>query len=80
MKNGKLELNVFFTELTDSVESLSGIADQYGSDTLALLMYLQMAILNDSMIEVFDGDSVLTVISQLPSANEWMEYIEINYS
>ncbi len=67
----------FFEELLDSVETLSGIADQYGSRTLADLMYLQNAIANDSGIDHYVGESaVMEVVKQLPSAERWLTYVD----
>jgi len=68
----------FFRELLDSVETLSGIAEEYGSDVLATLMYLQSEIVKgDGGIEVSHDSPVIKLVGALPSAHEWQEYIEV---
>ena len=63
---------LFFTELTDSVESLAAI-DSY---LLAHLFYLQTAILKNSTIEVDTGLGDVIYALGLPSYNtEWVKYI-----
>ncbi|PNE59797.1 hypothetical protein A8H39_01225 [Paraburkholderia fungorum] len=70
----------FFSELLDSVETLSGIADQYGSRTLADLMFLQNAIASGGFIDHYpDGSSVGEVVKELPSADRWMKYVALQY-
>jgi hypothetical protein len=61
--------------LLGSVETLGGIADAYGVDTLVDLMYLQSAILSDGFI----GDqetAIMNVVGELPSAERWAKYIQ----
>lgn len=66
----------FMTELLGSVETLSGIAETQGVQTLADLMYLQSAILDESFIELCNAESrVLDVVRELPSRAEWEKYI-----
>lgn len=68
----------FYAELLDSVETLSGIADQHGSRTLADLMYLQNAIASGGFIDHYPGESsVGEVVKQLPSADRWMKYLSV---
>jgi hypothetical protein len=68
----------FFAELLDSVETLSGIADQHGSRTLADLMFLQNAIASGGFIDHYpDESSVGEVVKLLPSADRWMKYVSV---
>lgn len=67
----------FFAELLNSVETLGGIADQYGSRTLADLMYLQNAIEKGTFIDHYPQESsVMVVVKSLPSADRWAAYIQ----
>lgn len=66
----------FFSQLCDSVESLGGIAEEYGNRTLTDLMYLQQAILKGTYIEIYAGEShILSVLRPLPSVAEWQTYV-----
>lgn len=66
----------FMAELLGSVETLSAIAETHGVQTLADLMYLQSAILEESFIDLCRGNShVLDVVRELPSQAEWCKYI-----
>lgn len=67
----------FFTELLESVETLSGIADQYGSRTLADLMYLQNAIANGSFVDHAEESSLPEVVKMMPSADRWLKHVQI---
>lgn len=82
IKNEKLSgpsaAKLFFKELTDSVETLSGIGDQYGVQVLADLMWLQNVILTDGFIDVFEEESVskvAEVVKSLPSGSQWMRFL-----
>lgn len=69
---------LFMSELSDSVETLSGIADQYGTRTLADLMYLQNAILRDGYIDHYPGESkVMEIAMNLPSWARWASFITV---
>lgn len=75
---GKLAAATFFKELLDLTESLTGIADVYGSRTLADLMYLQNAILCGGFIDHYPGESrVLEIVSALPSGEQWSKFIKV---
>lgn len=68
--------NHFMEELLESVETLTGIAEQHGARTLADLFYLHSAILNDSFIDSLPNESkVLDIVQGLPSARLWRNYI-----
>ena len=68
----------FMAEVLDSVETLSGIADEHGARTLADLMYLQQAIMTGGFIEHIPGESkVLDIVQGLPSGKAWAEFIEV---
>lgn len=70
----------FMQELLDSVETLTGIADMYGTRTLADLMYLHSAIANGGFIDYYPGEScVLDVIKPLPSGEQWVQYVKVEY-
>jgi hypothetical protein len=70
---------LFFAELLDSVESLGAIAEQHGLNTLTDLMYLQNAILSESAIETWPGESkVCELIGELPSAKRWLAYTDLS--
>ncbi|WP_157131263.1 hypothetical protein [Burkholderia pseudomallei] len=68
----------FYAELMDSVDTLSSIADEHGSRTLADLMYLQNAIANGGFVDHFPSESSIgEVVKQLPSADRWMKYLSV---
>ncbi len=70
--------SLFMRELLDSVETLSGIAEQHGARTLADLMYLQNAILSGGFIDHYPGESkVLEIARGLPSSEAWLKYIAV---
>ena len=69
----------FMSELLDSVETLTGVGDEYGTQTLADLMYLHGAILSDGFIEVYpQGSAVTLVIESLPSASTWKQFVQVD--
>ena len=72
------EASLFMQELLDSVETLSGIADEHGSRTLADLFYLHSAILERGHIEIIEGDNskVMDIAKSLPSGSYWANFIE----
>lgn len=70
----------FMRELLGSVETLSGIAEEHGARTLADLMFLQQAILDDGFIDHYPGESkVLDIARSLPSGKQWEQFIEVEY-
>lgn len=70
----------FAQELLDSVESLTGIAEEHGARTLADLMYLQMSILDGGFIDYYPEEShVLSIVQSLPSGDEWVKFIKTAY-
>ena len=78
--SGKQAATLFFQELLDSVDSLTGIADEHGSRTLADLMYLQNAILSGGFIDYYPDESkVLEIASALLSGNQWSTSIKVEY-
>jgi hypothetical protein len=71
---------LFFSELLDSVETLSGIADVHGARTLSDLMFLQQAILNGGFIDHYpDESNVLNCALKLPSGERWASFIKVEY-
>jgi hypothetical protein len=77
---GKSSASLFMQELLDSVETLSGIAEQHGARTLADLMFLQNAILSGGFIDHYPGESnVLEIASGLPSGRRWSKFIAVEY-
>ena len=77
---GHERAKLFMRELLDSVETLSGIADQHGARTLADLMYLQNAILSGGFIDHYPGESkVLEIARDLPSGGQWSKFIAVEY-
>lgn len=70
----------FMKELLESVETLTGIADEYGSRTFADLMYLQLAILKGGFIDHYPDESkVLDIARSLPSGEQWVTFIKVEY-
>ena len=70
----------FMQELLGSVETLVGIADEFGSRTLADLMYLQQAIIEDGYIDNYPNESnVFQIIHALPSGLQWEKYIKTEH-
>lgn len=78
--SGKVAAAMFFQELLDSSETLTGIAVEHGSRTLADLMYLQNAILGGGFIDHYPDESkVLEIASALPSGEQWSKFIKVEY-
>lgn len=78
--SGKVFAAAFFQELLDSSETLTGIAVEHGSRTLADLMYLQNAILSGGFIDHYPDESrVLEIASALPSGEQWSMFIKVKY-
>ena len=74
--SGKQAADLFFQELLNSVETLTGIAETHGARTLADLMFLQNVILSGGFIERCPEDSnVLEIASALPSGKRWSKFI-----
>ncbi|KND54879.1 hypothetical protein BVER_04087 [Candidatus Burkholderia verschuerenii] len=65
-------------ELLDSVETLAAIADQHGALALANIVYWQMAILNDTYIELSpDEAELLWFVRNLPSTDRWWARVQL---
>ena len=78
---GSAPAMLFFKELMENVETLTGIADQHGARTLADIMYLQNAVLDGSFIELYPDESVvLKIVDELPSAAIWRQFIQMTVS
>lgn len=78
--SGKRAAELFMRELLDSVETLTGIADEHGSRTLADLMYLQSAILSGGFIDHYPDESkALDIARKLPSGELWSKFVEVEY-
>lgn len=78
--SGKRAAARYFHELLDSSETLTGIAVEHGSRTLADLMHLQNAILIGGFIDYYPDESkVLEIASALPSGEQWSEFIKVEY-
>ena len=67
----------FYNELNDSVEVLSDIAEQHGARTLSDLFHLHASIINNGFIDAWPDSAVIKVVSQLPSADRWIEYASV---
>lgn len=67
----------FMDELLNEHETLTGIADNYNSRTLADCTYLLSAIYKGTSIEVHHPTEshILAIIEGLPSWAEWMTYV-----
>lgn len=77
---GSAQARLFMRELLDSVETLTGIADEHGAQTLSDLMYLQNAILSGGFIDHYPGESsVLDIAAALPSGDLWTKFIKISF-
>lgn len=75
-------VRLFMQELLDSVETLTGIAEEHGPRTLADLVHLQSAILSGGFIDHYqdhDESQVLKIVSSLPSGKQWAKYIKQEY-
>lgn len=67
----------FMTELTDSVECLTAVAEEHGARTLADLLYLHAAIISGGFVDFYPDESqLLKMVQELPSSEEWMVYIK----
>ena len=70
----------FMQELLDSVETLTGIADDHGARTLADFMFLHGAILRGGFIDHYPEESkVLEIAQGLPSGDQWVKFIKVEY-
>jgi len=77
---GHERAKLFMRELLNSVETLTGIAEQHGARTLADLMYLQNAILSGGFIDHYPGESkALEIARGLPSGGQWSKFIAVEY-
>lgn len=66
----------FFDELLNSVETLSGLCDEQGSSVLAQLMYLQNAILQGTLVELYTNVAEqLALVRALPSGERWWKHV-----
>lgn len=72
---GYFHADLFMKELTDSVESIGGIQEQYGNETLVDLIYLQWAIMTNSRIDKAPGSHVMDIVRTLPSGEKWAEFV-----
>jgi hypothetical protein len=69
---------LFFSELLASCESLEGVAEEFGTRTLADLMYLQNAILTGTQIDVWPGETrVGEALCKLPSSALWLRHTKL---
>jgi hypothetical protein len=68
----------FHDELLQSVETLTGIAEQHGVIALANVQYLQTAILRGGNIELSSKDEgQLDMLRSLPSGEQWLKHVTI---
>ncbi|SAL86103.1 hypothetical protein AWB74_07567 [Caballeronia arvi] len=68
----------FHAELLDAVETLSGIAEQYGALALANVVYLQTAILKGGVIELTrDEAENFAFVRDLPSGGRWWRSVNL---
>ena len=78
--NGTLQLAAnakqFHAELLDGVETLTGISEEHGAGALAHVVYLQMAILKGTSIELSSQEArSLAFIRRLPSGERWWKHV-----
>jgi hypothetical protein len=74
----KSAATLFMQELLDSVENLTSIAEVHGARTLADIVYLQAAILNNGFIDHYPNESaVMTIANSLPSGERWAKFIKL---
>lgn len=67
----------FASEVLDTVESLSELAEQHGIAALADLFYLQTAILDGTFVQLDSGAAPISnLVRTLPSASEWGRYMQ----
>ncbi|CAB3730490.1 hypothetical protein LMG22037_05536 [Paraburkholderia phenoliruptrix] len=68
----------FMQELLDAVEALSDIVETHGARTLADLMYLQNAIMNETFIDHYpDESAVVDLVKALPSSDRWLAFVNV---
>ena len=71
---------LFMRELLDSVETLDGIAQSYGTRTLSDLVYLQSAILKGGFVDHYPEESaVMHIAGALPSGERWVGFIKTEH-
>ncbi len=74
-----IEAQQFFDELLASVETLGGVAEQYGTGALVHLMYLQGAILKGTYIDLdLKEVAALSFVRHLPSGERWWKFVYVN--
>lgn len=67
----------FMNEVLESVETVAGITETHGVQTLVDLMYLQNAIISNTHIDDTGYSKVTEILKSLPSAKAWMSYVRI---
>lgn len=68
----------FLDELLPFAATPANFAERYDADALALLTYLQRAIFRVSRVEVpRSASAFLELIHAMPSASEWLRYVEL---
>ncbi|ASL48896.1 hypothetical protein bAD24_p00975 (plasmid) [Burkholderia sp. AD24] len=71
---------LFSRELLESVETISGIAEQFGNEAVVTLCYLQTAILRGTHVELDPRDAeIAAFVRALPSGSRWMTHIRMNH-
>jgi hypothetical protein len=68
----------FFAEIMETYDMLSDISNEFGAGVLRSMMYIQNAILADTVFDLdpdFDSN-VVECLSRLPSNVRWMGYIK----
>ena len=74
------DANMFMQELLDSVETLTDIANEYGTRTLVDVMYLHSAILIGDFIDHNSEESaVMDIANSLPTGERWVKFIKKEY-
>lgn len=67
---------LFWEELTSSVNGISAIGEEHGMLTLAAIMSLQNAILKETFIDFYPGESkLLEVLEPMASNKKWVKFV-----
>ncbi|WP_321794767.1 hypothetical protein [Caballeronia sp. J97] len=68
----------FHAELLDAVETLTAIGEEHGPVALAHLVYLQMAILKGTLVELTREEAAsLSFVRDLPSGGRWWKHVDV---
>lgn len=66
---------LFYSELSDQVETFTSLGETHGPATLANLFHIHAAITTNGFVELLEESAVLDVLADLPSKDRWLQYV-----